>query len=363
MNKIKKWALGALLYLGAACSCMLPACGGQSPSSEDAFSRSGQRGESPFAHVRLHAPGDLVLLAQAIGANTEFSTSSLADLREGKCDAALVGRDLTKEDLTGLQDYIIAQDALCIVIDENSYIGYEPEGQGQADPILLLRAYKTEGLRDLSSDDLKGFLTFWTQPPGQRWVWKGDYYYWAILTDEQGEPIFEDFQSGKYAMGWVRDFPDIVPRFNLIPGTFDTQAVLYERLHLDENTLVTLSSGGEFVCPRCTDERQTLSGWYRNAPPFTRGHHIFVFQIAYVSRSIMGEAMQHLPIRVVSIEGMDPLADPTTIYNGAYPFARKIHLVVREGASEAEALGNWLISPEGQKFIAGIGFLPLSQSE
>ena len=45
------------------------------------------------------------------------SYDSVNNLKRGKCDAALIGRELTSDELKGLQDYTIAYDAVCIILD------------------------------------------------------------------------------------------------------------------------------------------------------------------------------------------------------------------------------------------------------
>ena len=44
-------------------------------------------------------------------------------LKMVKLDAVLLGREPTADELKGLNEYEIALDAVCIVVDENSYDG------------------------------------------------------------------------------------------------------------------------------------------------------------------------------------------------------------------------------------------------
>jgi len=75
------------------------------------------------------------------------SPTDISDLKKGKCDAVIVGKELSAEDLTGLKDYVIGYDAVCMIIDENSYDG----GQYGI-------TKKTDGLQGLSLSEVKELI-------------------------------------------------------------------------------------------------------------------------------------------------------------------------------------------------------------
>jgi hypothetical protein len=97
------------------------------------------------------------------------STSTIRDLNDGRCGAALVGREPTSDELAGLEDHVVAYDAVVILLDQNSSVGGEWRVGEQP-------THKTAGLHNLSSADLKGLFSFWLFAPEKRWAWQGEYY-------------------------------------------------------------------------------------------------------------------------------------------------------------------------------------------
>ena len=74
-------------------------------------------------------------------------------------------------------------------------------------------------------------------------------------------------------------------------------------------------------------------------------------------------APQHDPVSVVSVDGINPLTDPQSIYDGTYKFSRKIYLLTRQNSSDSvSAIVNYLQSASGQKLIADAGYLPLVET-
>jgi ABC-type phosphate transport system substrate-binding protein len=72
-------------------------------------------------------------------------------------------------------------------------------------------------------------------------------------------------------------------------------------------------------------------------------------------------ALQHgFSLRAISIDGVDPLADPKAIYDGTYPLGRKIYLLARQPLSEnAGKVIEYLLSDQGQKGIENASYLSL----
>ena len=74
----------------------------------------------------------------------------------------------------------------------------------------------------------------------------------------------------------------------------------------------------------------------------------------------MTVASQHVPVSVVSIDGINPMKDSQSIYNGTYKFSRKIHLLIRDDSPDSVVnLAKFLQSPSGQKLITDVGYLPI----
>jgi hypothetical protein len=264
------------------------------------------------------------------------SSNSIDDLKQGKVEASFLGREPTPEELQGLKDYVIAYDAVCIIIDDNSFTGGMSARQ------------KNTGFQALTMDNLKAIFS------GTGWSWDSGFYM-ANTNIDPGS--------------WLWDVPDVawVPQpktilnFFIFPvGKYDTQSVLYQSLGLDEASLV--SSRTSFTSSRYDKEEEVLSYEYNSSNYATdNGAQDFPFKLAFASRRIMTIAPQHVPVRVIPIDGIDPLKNPQSIYDGSYKLSRKIHLLIRENSTNgALQLVQYSLSSDGQKMLADAGYLPLS---
>lgn len=109
-------------------------------------------------------------------------------------------------------------------------------------------------------------------------------------------------------------------------------------------------------------EEEVLSLEYKDTALYTTTYGVqnFVYQLGFASRRVMTIAPQHIPVDVVSVDGINPLTDTQSIYDGTYKFSRKIHLLVRDNSSPSVMkLVNYLQSTAGQKLITDVGYLPL----
>lgn len=80
--------------------------------------------------------------------------------------------------------------------------------------------------------------------------------------------------------------------------------------------------------------------------------------IGYVS---IGEALhakgRGTPIKLLPLDGVHPT--PSTVADGSYPIRRTLHLLFRDKADDqGKKILASLQSPEGQKIIQGLGFVP-----
>ena len=134
--------------------------------------------------VKVSCPGDLYYLAAIINdasspdtgvpaVQINLSEDPIYELKQGKTDAVLFGREPTPDELKGLKDYVIAYDAVCIILDQNSYLGGKYLGNGYP-------TVKTSGLRNLTTEDLTGIFS---TPTGTAWPWNGEYYIRDPLID------------------------------------------------------------------------------------------------------------------------------------------------------------------------------------
>jgi hypothetical protein len=311
----------------------------------------------------LHSAWDLLRLAEMIdsgfsdsGGNklgTAGTETSLNDLRNGLCQAVLLGREPTAEELEGFTDTVIAYDGVCILVDENSYIGGEIKARGPT-------GQKTDGLRNLGSADLAQILSYWNVSPDQRWELTEGFYrrvYPVDFASSFGYKLI-DPETGEDLGEWVADYP-ILKCFCFPVGKYDTQTVLFQALGLDEKDIT--ANCYSFTTPDLYREEEVLSYEYMPGVPYsTDMGNDFTFKLGFASLRTAIIAMLHIPVKVVAIDGIDPVENPAAIYDGSYPLSRKIHILTKADPSpEAEKLVQYLLSADGQALIESKGYLPL----
>jgi ABC-type phosphate transport system substrate-binding protein len=308
-------------------------------------------GVSADQGIKISGPGDLYYLSVAINnqsaqgsgiktLNMNVTTDSVSDLKQGKCDAIFMGAEPTGTELQGLKDYVIAYDAVCIIIDENSYSGGQSTGGGR--PL-----HKTNGLKDLTTADLKQIFA------GTAWQWDGDYF----VSNPNLDPNSWLYKIDSVA--WIKSSVKLNSAFVFPAGKYDTQDIIYQNLGLDEETII--SNRSSFTSPKYNKEEEVLSYEYQGAAYSTEwGTQDFVFKLGFASRRVMTVAPQYVPVKVVSINGIDPLANPQSIYNGTYSLSRKIHILIRQQSpTTVTDLVNYLLSAKGQQTLVDAGYLPI----
>ncbi len=277
-------------------------------------------------------------MAVAMGSPSE----SIAGLQSGRCDAVILGRDPTPQEMQGLKDEVIGYDAVAILIDQNSWKGGEWW-------VGNTPAHRTSGLRALTTADLKALFSFPILQPGQRWKWTPTppafYEAWVAHYDETGAMV---------GQGWVAQDESVPPPFVFPQGKYDTQSALYQALGLDEATISAAAETKGFTAVGSDTEEQVLGSQYQIAATGD-----FVFKIGFSSLRTAKLAVKNLSVNVVSIDGVDPVAAPQSVYDGTYPLSRKIHLLTGQNCSETDGLAQFLLSPDGQKVVQDAGYLPL----
>ena len=309
-------------------------------------------GQGAYNGIRVSGPGDLgylsILVNDRAGKDPTIpsigmyiSEDSIADLKSGKTDVALLGREPTAQELQGLKDYVIGYDAVCLIIDQSSGLGGVMGPQGT--PVA-----KTAGLKNLTTDDVKLILT-----KGYSW----DGYFQSKPNLDPGS-ILWTLEGGKYA--WDNPPRVITSAFTFPIGKFDSQTVLYQELGLDEKQM--LAGRTSFTCPQFSIEEEVISYEY-NGTMYSQSSGIqnFAFKVAFASRRTMTLANLNAPVRVLTINGIDPVVNPQSIYDGSYPFSRKIHLLIKDNSStELQNFANLMVSQVGQQFMKDSGYLPLA---
>jgi hypothetical protein len=322
-----------------------------------------------LCELELHGAWDVVRLAEAAAADFGLemdkdirisgSSSSIEDLKQGLCNIALLGREPTAEELVGLEDHVIAYDAVCIVIDENSYIGGLWATGGRS-------IHKTEGLKELTLEDLVNIGNCWFLRADLRWNWQGEYYTWKpLLNVSTGKPE-KDPITGIPVEGWEHEPKALFFIFNLLPGKYDTQRSLYDSLGISEQEVVERLEhfSQSATLPDLKYEEEIIAYTYQNETPNVMGQSDFPFKLGFASRRVTLLALKHAPVKVISIDGIDPVAEPQAIYSGTYPLSREIHLITADNSSEfVNAFVDYVLSPSGQELIESAGYLPLLDEE
>jgi ABC-type phosphate transport system substrate-binding protein len=309
--------------------------------------------------IKVSVPGDLYYLGAIINdasstdagvppVQVNFSEDRINDLKQGKTDAVLLGREPTADELKGLKDYVIAIDAVCIIVDQNSYVGGQYLGNGHP-------TVKTDGLKNLTTQDL---TQIFSGPTSAAWSWNGEYDVRDPLLDPNSWMYSDD------TLAWIKQPAQVLHPFNFPVGEFDTQSVIYQDLGLNEKSEV--SHNGSYLDPKLHLEEEVLSFEYNGQiySASQNGSQNFVFKLGFASRRVMTIAPQHVPVSVVSVNGINPMTNPQSIYDGTYKFSRKIYLLIRQNSpGSAVKLADFLQSPSGQKLITDAGYLPIVESK
>jgi hypothetical protein len=317
--------------------------------------------------INMHVTWDLMHLAQAIKETypqdsgvpfqAAVSQSKMEDLKKDICNAALLGREPTPEESSQFSITAVARDAVCIVIDHNSYEGGEWA-------VGSMPVSKTEGLRNLSQEDVRGIFSYFLNlETGDYWKWQGEYYVWGPVYDpETGEPLGDPNSPLTHfeLRDWNREARVMSCAFQFPVGKYDTQTVLYQSLGLNEGEIAekwhTYTSG------TLNTEEEVVSFEYPNEMPFVAGSQDFRFKIGFVTRRVYELARENgLPIRAISIDGINPAWDTEAVRNGDYPFVKNIYLVLPKAPSPTgEALAGFLLSEEGQQLLTESGYLSVA---
>ena len=244
-----------------------------------------------------------------------FSSTAVDDVRSGKSDMAVLGREPTAAELSGMNDYVIAYDAVCMIVDNNSYTCgiYVENG---------VNVRKSAPFQNVTTEELTAIMNNYTLPYGQRWSWSEGYFNW--------KPVF-DPSTGLYSDNddWVPGEIPLYPSLNMVPGKYDTQTLLYQVLGVSEEA-VAKARNNQYSSPLLDAEEEVLATEYYNGAPYVTGSGDFTYKIGFVLRRVIPVALQHVPASVVSINGIDPMKDTQSIYDGSYLLSRKIYIITRQ---------------------------------
>jgi hypothetical protein len=292
------------------------------------------------------------------------STDPLADLKAGRADAVLLGREPTTIELMQMEDHVVAYDAVCIVINERTYLG------GIQDKYLSGAANmhgqpvaKYSGLSNLSLQDLRGLVGKTYRFPNLIWGLSGPdagFFTFEPYLDDLGNQTPDPDNPGWVLGNWVWNGIS-VSMMALPPGMFDTQSALLQTLMIPESVL---SNPAIVFLPATYNSEELMISQQFDIDPYeaqSESFQPFDYTMEIASRRVTLAAIRHgFAIRALSIEGVDPLGDPSLIYTGNYPLSRRIHLIIPDPyALPAKLLANFLESAQGQTLLARSDFLPL----
>lgn len=266
----------------------------------------------------------------------------------------ILGREPLPGELDGLEDTVVAYDAVCILIDYNSWAGGEYwtntpyiDTIQPAAEILPVWGWnpvsKMAGINNLTINDLKGIFNYNVKVATEKWTYN-QFYSWDSLVD---------FNTGQksFFKQWILTPKQITPSLQLKPGIFDTQTVLYNDLGLTQQNVTGTSKS----------EEASLDTLYKSSAGII-GQETFSPLISFASRMVTQVALTHVGVAVVTINGINPVTDIDAVYNGTYPLTRKIHLITRKYVSPSiQAFKDYLLSADGQNVLANAGLLPLQE--
>jgi hypothetical protein len=295
------------------------------------------------------------------------SRNTLADLRAGKVDAAIIGRELTPEELVDLNSTVIAYDAVCLLINTRTYNGGIQQGYVNMGAYNLLQPQaKFVGLKELSQEQLKELFAniLGINKDEELWVLPGSYFTFQPFTLEESlVPKEHPDNPGHVAGTWVwNQIPlsgEVTP-----PGMIDAQEALLQMIGYSNKYLEAPGVG--FVTTNIGSEEEWISSRFEIEPNLENeiSSFPFTFYLMPASRQVTLRAQEHgFRVRAIAIDGIDPM-DPENIYTNRYPFQRKVYFVTRQSSENiyAQELLKFLLTTEGQALIHKASFLPLPKS-
>jgi hypothetical protein len=302
--------------------------------------------------------------SKEVGLIVQPSTSSLVDVKTGKADLAIVGYDPGISDMQGLTDTVIGYDAVCLLINTRSYIGGLNQSDNSASGGLIVPIEKAEPLQDMPLEEVRHFEANKLKLTQNEWISSRPFFSYQPYFNDDGSPTLDleqpKMQAGTWIWGQIS-----YGGLSYIPGKFDTQAVVLQKLEIPT---CCLNNASVSVAPRFyNSEEELISSRFRlltpemqktvSNIPFTNNYFI-----AEISRRNTIRAIQHgFAVNALKIDGIDPLGDPQAIYDGSYAFSRKIHLVASMNnlSPTTKSFIRRMLSPEGQAMLAQLEFLPL----
>jgi len=302
--------------------------------------------------------------ASGIALKLDWSPTSLDDLRSGKADAVLVGRELSPAEKQGFRQTAIAYDAVCLIINTRVFKGGLLQTTSADLGGMVIPQAKFSGVQNFSLEDLKNYTGNLLQKSQDRWYVPGAFFTF--------EPYFNgnipevDPQDPKKVVGtWVWNPIDLSGE-NLQAGKFDTQAVVMQKVGYPLSDLNNPRLS--FAARVFTSEEELISarfeaGLIKELKQDTSAYQ-FKFSALFASRRVTLRAQQHdFYVSALAMDGVDPLGDPQSIYSGKYLLSRKIYLVTREPSEkDAQALLDFYLSEQGQNLIAKALYLPLPKN-
>ena len=188
----------------------------------------------------------------------------------------------------------------------------------------------------------------------------GYFTFQPYLVDDTLQ-VKENTDNPGHALGtWVWNFAPLGGELTS-PGLTDAQLLLLQKLGYGKVNLKAPNIG--FAPQNIGSEEEWISSRYDLMPEDANSisSMSFNFYLMPVSRQVTVRALQHnFAIRVLSIDNVDPLANPKAIYDGSYPLGRKIYVLAKQPVSaDNEKLIQYFVSGQGQMEIEKANYLPL----
>lgn len=118
--------------------------------------------------------------------------------------------------------------------------------------------------------------------------------------------------------------------------------------------LAKVMQGMPMARPTETEVATSMNGVINQVAEYqnTRG------AIGYTFRYYATQMNDNKYIQLLAINGIAPSVE--NIHNGTYPYVADVYMVTRENPTpETQKLGNWFVSPQGQRLVQDVGYVPL----
>lgn len=170
--------------------------------------------------------------------------------------------------------------------------------------------------------------------------------------------VSQDNPVNNLSIEQVRDiYAGKINNWNLVGGS-DEKILPYQRPTNSGSQTIMLSKvmkDTPIRKPLVTEVAQGMGGLIRRVADYQNTPNALGYSFRYYASRMDNREK----LKLLSIDGIEPTAE--NIRNGSYPFTTNVYMITRPNPSEnTQKLIDWFLSPQGQKLVEDVGYVPIS---